>query len=273
MPTAGERTGKQERAKASLRLALGLFLPISGAITLVLLPLVLLYGQSRRETLHTRLKALVDGSSLQVQQMLRQVERDTAVTAALADRPGKGGDEPTLALLFREQVRREPRYSAMLMVNQAGDPLLEIPARSDPQPSPCLPAALKEGMGLPPGGFWLSSAQWPQRPQRPQILGLEDRTPCLLAVRPLFAGKSRRGVLLYVTNLDALLGDFDRATNRAPQEQRGFLLNGQGEVLNPIGQGQTATIPQRYPDLWSQMQRQPRGMRRDRQGLFPGSRD
>ena len=265
MPTAGERTGKQERATASLRRALGLFLPISGAITLVLLPLVLLYGQSRRETLHTRLKALVDGGSLQVQQMLRQVERDTAVTAALADRPGKAGDEPTLALLFREQVRREPRYSAMLMVNQAGDPLLVIPARSDPQPSPCLLAALKKGMGLPPGGFWLSSALWPQQPQN---LGLEDRTPCLLAVRPLFAGESRRGVLLYVTNLDALLRDFDRATNRAPQEQRGFLLNGQGEVLNPIGRGQTATIPQRYPDLWSQMQRQPRGIRRDRQGLF-----
>lgn len=265
MSTADASAETKAQATASLGRAVRLFLPISGAISLVLLPLALLYGQSRRDTLQTRLKALVDGGSLQVQQMLVQVESDTAVAAALADQRAEPRRDPTLALLFAEQVRREPRYSAVLMFNQAGEPVLQIPPGGDLQRPPCLQAALEQGMRLPPAGFWISSALWPQRPQS---LGLKGRTPCLLAVRPLFSGGSRRGVLLYVTNLAALLGDFDRATNRAPQEQRGFLLSSAGEVLNPVGRSQTTNIAQRDPALWRQIQRQPRGMRRDRQGLF-----
>lgn len=47
------------RSSALLRGSLRLFLPISGAITLVLLPMVALYEHSRRETLQVRVDALV----------------------------------------------------------------------------------------------------------------------------------------------------------------------------------------------------------------------
>lgn len=107
MSTADASAETKAQATASLGRAVRLFLPISGAISLVLLPLALLYGQSRRDTLQTRLKALVDGGSLQVQQMLVQVESDTAVAAALADQRGEPQRDPTLALLFAEQVRRD----------------------------------------------------------------------------------------------------------------------------------------------------------------------
>ena len=49
-----------------LRRSLRLFLPISGAITLVLPPMVILYEQSRRATFEGRVSALVQAATVRV---------------------------------------------------------------------------------------------------------------------------------------------------------------------------------------------------------------
>ena len=71
------------RRSALLRRSLRLFLPISGAITLVLLPMVALYEHSRRETLEERVGALAQAATLRVQSTLTEARANTGVVTTV----------------------------------------------------------------------------------------------------------------------------------------------------------------------------------------------
>ncbi|MCP9902061.1 diguanylate cyclase [Cyanobium sp. Cruz CV13-4-11] len=246
--------------------ALRLFLLTGGAITVVLLPMVLLYGHSRRETLLARLTAAQEGASLQVEQILEEVQADTAMSALLSAEIGRNSERRRhLQDLFSAQLQVYGRYGAILVFNPAGQPQLSIWRRGAPADPATLRVAVNRGLMLDREGFWLSPVYWPR-----QITstGKTAADPVLLAVRPLFSGDQRRGVVVYVTSLERVVKNFDVETSGSPVQQRGYLLNDRGQVLNPGGAAATPDFAQRFPGVWRQMQGQSRGVVWDSQGLF-----
>ena len=253
------------RFPAVLRHALLLALPISAGLTAVLLPMALLYEQARRETQQTRLEAEVHAASLQVQQILREVEADSALAATLSsDAPNLGSSRP-LRDLLAAQLREYPRYSAVLVINQVGQPVLQLSRHELAESPPQLLAGVARSLQLAPGRFCLSAAFLPAQPRVP---GQKRGQPPLLAARSLFAGGQRRGALIYAVNLTAMARDFDQTTNRLPARQRGYLLDSRGQVLNPASRLATPSFALAYPSVWRQMQRQPIGTLHTSQGLF-----
>ncbi len=71
------------RSADLLQRSLRLFLPISGAITLVLLPMVTLYEQARRRTIEARVNAQVQAARLQVQSTLLEARANTGVVTTV----------------------------------------------------------------------------------------------------------------------------------------------------------------------------------------------
>ncbi|MEB3352664.1 MAG: PAS domain S-box protein [Cyanobacteriota bacterium] len=108
----GDDQAEQQLAKGSLIDARRLLATISGAITLVLLPLALLAGPSRGEPQDNRLGALMELDTLEMRQILWEVEADTALTAGYAF----GKLEP----LITEPERANPRTSQGLVVLDNG---------------------------------------------------------------------------------------------------------------------------------------------------------
>ena len=256
-------------ARGTLRRALLLFLPIGGAITLVLLPMVLLYEQAHRDVVQARLAAEAEGATLQVQQVLEEVQGDTQLAVSwfgeLSGADRSSGRWRSLETLFRIQLQEYPRYRAVQLFGSAGQPLLQVQRNGTPVAPAGLQAAVSRGLRLAPGEFWLSPVFLDRQPQSQ---GLPAAVPSLLAVRPLFVGDQRRGVLVFVTSLGQLVANVDRATKAQPELERGYLLAASGQVLNPTAGGPALSFAARHPAVWRQMQRQPAGMLETRQGLF-----
>ena len=249
----------------TLRRGLGLFVPLAVGITLVLVPLVVLYEQSRREIVEMRLAALEEAASLQVQQILEEVEGDTGLAAALGGEVQNPERQQQLEALVAAQLREYGRYRAVLAFDTAGQLLLRVQRNGTPVRPARLQEALKRGLGLRPAELWLSPVCWPREPQ---ALEPTANPACLLAVRPLFAGGQRRGVLVYVTSLAQVVTNFDRATNGEPELERGYLLSAGGQVINPAAGGPALSFAARHPAVWAAMGRRPEGMVETRQGLF-----
>ncbi len=252
--------------RGTLGQTLRLFLLTGGAITVVLLPMVLLYVHSRRETLLARLSAAQEGASLQVEQILQEVKADTATSALLSAEFGRNSERRRqLQDLFSAQLQVYGRYGAILVFNPAGQSQLSIWRRGAPADPATLRGAVNRGLMLDREGFWLSPVYWPRQVSS---TGKTAADPVLLAVRPLFSGNQRRGVVVYVTSLERMVKDFDIETSGSPAQQRGYLLNDRGQVLNPGAAAATPNFAQRFPGVWRQMQGQSRGVVRDSEGLF-----
>jgi diguanylate cyclase (GGDEF)-like protein/PAS domain S-box-containing protein len=252
--------------RALLIRSLHLFLPIAGGITLVLLPMVALYEQSRRETLQARVVALVQAGSLRVQAVLHELHANTSVIAGmpalhelLVD-PGPPPDQRNrIVAAFRSQLQEYERFQALAVYSIAGQPLTEVSRTRHQLIASELRKAQVRAMALKPGQIWLSTVLWPGG-------GPAE----LLLSRPLFSeGGERRGVLLAVVSLAALARDFNLITNTDPSLQRGYLLNDDGRTINAAPAAAAGmNFAARYPQVWQTMQRQAMGVVDTSNGLF-----
>lgn len=249
----------------TLRQTLKLFLPASGAITVVLLPMALLYKQSQHQAVLARLAALEAAASLQVQQILAEVKGDTSLTASLSSAVQSAEQRQQLNALLTAQLQAYPRYSAIQVFGRTGEPLLQVQRNRAPVSPASLREAVRRGLRLKPDQIWLSPLFWSRHSP---AAGLPPAAPSLLAVRPLFRGEQRRGVLVFVTDLERLVRDFDLATNANPELERGYLLSARGQVINPAAGGPALSFATRYPAVWQQLQRQRKGTVEDHAGLF-----
>lgn len=249
-----------------LRPSLWMFLPISGAISLVLLPMVALYEHTRRETLQARVQGLVEAGSERVQFTLQEVAANTGVITtvpAMSELLLAASPSPPirqrLEAVFRAQLREYERLRALAVVSTEGRLLAQWSRDSSPLPKAAVAGALSRAQTLKPGQLWLSRVQWPAQD-----------APELLAARPLFSAAGKRsGLLLAVVTLTPLARDFNRITNRAPALELGYLLSDDGRTINaPPGGSTGLNFAARFPLVWQQIQRQPRGVVNTDQGLF-----
>ncbi len=249
-----------KRHSRIVRQALRILLPVSGAVTLVVLPLALLYDQSRQETLQSRLSTLGAGSLLQVQQVLEEVKADSNLAVSLARRVRRDEHWRQLSVLFKAQLQEYPRYSAIAVFARNGQPLLQVGASGTAATRSALQEGVRQGRRLAPGQLWLSPLFW------------SAGQPTLLAVRPLMAGDQRAGTLVYVASLGQVARDFDKTINNpATQHQgklRGYLLSPSGEVLNAAAGGPAVNFASRYPGPWQQLRQQPDGLVSGPDGTF-----
>ena len=249
-----------------LRRSLRLFLPISGALSLVLLPMLLLYEHGRRDVVQARVEGLVEASSGEVLNTLREVRASTGVITTLpvvpdlltTDRPSPL-QRQRVETMMRSQLREVERLRALVVFDTRGQPLAQQVRGASLPPPAALRTALSRAAGLTAGQLWISPVQWPVR-----------GAPELLVSRPLFStAAERRGVLLAVVTLEPLARDFNQITNRAPALQRGYLLSGDGRTINaPPGAAAGLDFAARFPQVWRQIQLQPRGVVNTDQGLF-----
>ncbi len=249
-----------------LRRSLRLFLPISGAITLVLLPMVALYEQSRRETLEGRVSALVQAATVRVQITLQEARANTGVLTtvpALQDLLRSGSpsieERRRMGSVFQAQLREYERLNGLAVYGTAGQLLAEVNRPAVNLPEPLRRRALAQAEALQPRQIWVSSVQWPS-----------NRPAELLMARPLFlASGQRRGVLLAVVSLAPLARDFNRITNAQSALERGFLLSGDGRTINPLPDAAAGlNFARRYPEVWQRIQREDKGVVDTGNGLF-----
>jgi diguanylate cyclase (GGDEF)-like protein/PAS domain S-box-containing protein len=243
-----------------------LVLPISAAITVVLLPMVALYEHSRRDALEGRVSALVEAATLRVQSTLHEARAATGVvTSVPALQELLAAPVPSLErrrrmeALFRAQLREYESLLTLAVDGPAGQPLAQVSRAAFQLPDAARRRALAQAAGLRPGQIWVSSVQWPA-----------DRPAEVLLARPLFSVVGeRRGTLLAVVSLALLARDFNRITNSAPSLQRGYLLSGEGRTINAGPDGAVGqNFAARYPQVWQRIQRQPRGVLDTSKGLF-----
>ncbi|MEB3165866.1 MAG: PAS domain-containing protein [Cyanobacteriota bacterium] len=259
-----------------LQRSLRLFLPISGAFTLVLLPMVALYETSRRETLQARGSSLVQAGSLRVQTTLRELRSNTGVVTrvpAMTDLLAAASSPSVLQrqrleMVLRAQLREYEHFHSLAVIGTQGELLAQANRSPQPLPAASLRRALRHGQGLQDQQIWLSPVQWSAAEKAP-------RAPELVVVRPLFSPSGpRRGVLVAVASLAPLASDFNLITNADPAVQRGYLLSSDGRTINaPPGSVAGMGFAARYPKVWSRMQRQPRGVVSSEQGLSVFLRD
>ncbi len=168
-----------------LRRALVLFLPISAAISVVLVPMALLYERSRRETLQTRVQALMEASAVRARQTFREVKSNSGVVLtvpAMTDLwSGPGPDRQALADLgkvFRSQLREYERYSSLRIYDRNGAPLLAVDqpsaAAADGANQALMPEVLAQADRLAPRQLWFRRCSGPRRPP---VLACRPRTP------------------------------------------------------------------------------------------------
>lgn len=240
-----------------LRCSLRLFLPIGGAITLVLLPMVTLYEHTHRQTIEARINALVQAATLRVQITFREAQANTGVVTtlpALQALLAAPAPSPELRrrteVVFKSQLREYPRFNSWALYGPAGQLLAQANRSPLQLPDAARRRVLAMAQTLPARQFALSPVLWPA--QGPAAL---------LLARPLFSsGGQRRGVLLAVVSLAPLARDFDYITNANPALERGFLLTSEGRAINaPPGGAAVLNFAARYPQVWQQIQRQPKG--------------
>ena len=245
---------------------LWVFLPISGAISLVLLPMVVLYEHSRREALQAQVEGLLKAGSVPVQFTLQEMAAVTGVITtvpAMSDLLLAADPSPPirqrLEAVFRTQLREDERLRAMAVFSTQGRQLALGSRDSAPLLGAAVASALERATTLKRGQLWLSNVQWS-----------DGGAPELLAARPLFSNAGKRsGLLLAVLTLAPLVRDFNRITNGNPELQRGYLLSGTGRVINaPPGGGTALNFAADLPQVWQQMQRKPQGLVKSDQGLF-----
>ncbi len=244
-----------------LRHSLRLFLPIAGALSLVLVPMVVLYEHTRRSTLEARVQATVDAGSLRVQSTLEEIVADSGVAAALLERlPGLGDRRQRQELL--NTFLRADGSNMLLAVDDATGPqaFTQVSRGAPPALGESLPAAMQRGRQLAPKQYWMSPVVWPI-----------DAPPSMLTVRPLHGPTGQRlGVLLLVTSLEPLLRDLSHSMKRASAVQRGFLVSGAGRLLSTgSSSGAQQSLAALQPGLWQAMQRQSSGsINTGGEGLF-----
>lgn len=254
------------RSADLLQRILRLFLPVSGAITLVLLPMVTLYEHTRRQTVEARVSAQVQAATLGVQTTLLEARANTGVVTtvpalqALIAAPAPSAQlRRQMEAVFKGQLREYDRFSSLAVYGSAGQLLAQVNRVPVHLPDALRRRVLAQAEALQAGQISLSPVLWPA--QGPAAL---------LLARPLFSSKEqRRGVLLAVITLAPLARDFDRITNADPALERGFLLSGEGRAVNaPPGGTASLNFAARYPQVWQQIQRQPKGVVNTDQGLF-----
>lgn len=249
-----------------LKRSLRFFLPIGGAISLVLLPMLALYEHSRRESMEARLGALVEAGSVRAQITLREASSNTGAITTLPQMNAllaAAGPSPLLRqqveMVFRSQLREYERLHALAVFNSKGQRLAIVDRDASPLPAVALVHAMPGAERLKAGQLWISPVQWPA-----------GKGPELLVGRPLFsAAGERHGVLLAVVSLAPLARDFNQITNAAPELHRGYLLSREGLTINaPPGGRQGLNFGARFPRVWQQIRRQPRGVVITDQGVF-----
>ncbi|MEB3362310.1 MAG: diguanylate cyclase [Synechococcaceae cyanobacterium] len=254
-----------------LQRTLQLFLPIGGAISLVLLPMVALDEHGRRETLQARGFSLVQAGGLRVQMSLRELRSNTGVLSsvpAMADLLATAASPPPqlrerLQAVFRAQLREYERFRALAVLGSRGEPLAQLSREPGLILARARRTALQRGLALQRGQIWISTVQWQASPGGRSL-------PELLAVRPLFSATGeRRGVLLAVVNLGPLARDFNLITNSEPTQQRGYLLSAEGQAINGLpGEAAGLAFAARYPQVWQRMLQRERGVLSTDHGLF-----
>lgn len=228
-----------------LRRGLRLFLPISAAITLVLLPMVTLVEHTRRQTLQTRLTAQAVAATTQVQSTLEEIAADSHVSALLLERRLPSGRTGPLRDVLDSVVRGYRRYRWMAVFDRSG----RLVEQASEGPRPALDAALarvvQQGDRLGPGELWLSPVLWSGTGE-----------PFLAALRSLQDRGGRRvGVLLSLSSLEPLAQDVDRGPNVAGSLERVYLLSAEGRLLNdPAGWRPGESFAARYPQVWARLQ-------------------
>lgn len=247
-----------------LRRSLRLFLPISAAITLVLLPMVALYEQTRRETLKARLTAQAVAATTQVQATLEEIAADSQVSALLLVRQLPPRHPGQLRDVLESVVKGYRRYRVMAVYDRSGRRVEQASDGPPPQLDGALAAAVQRGLRLPAGALWVSPVLWSGAGE-----------PFLAAVRSLSDGAGRRfGVLLSLSSLEPLAQDVDRGPNASGSLERAFLLSADGRLLNqPAGWRPGESFAARFPQLWARLQGRPSGLVQDRQGLFLHARE
>ena len=282
---AGERLGDRPLQRLTRRRvaarALRLFLPFGGVIALVLVPALLIGEQHRLRSLEARLVTLLESTRLQIDSAFRT---DVARSGLLAGTPllrRQVGVAPSCASsrqelddLLRRELVQEERYAAVRLF--AADGRLLAGANRNGRPiQPCSPIsselpglqqAFQAGLALQPQGIWFSPIRYPARSD---LLGLPPREPVLLVVRPVLDPLGhRRAVLVLMTRAQLLLELFNQLTNQQSELQQGFLLDGQGQLLNRAP-GQSEPFRRRFPGLWPRLQARPLGsVISPDQGLF-----
>ena len=239
---------------ALLRRSLRYFLPIAGGITLVLVPMAMLYEQSRRQTLQARVDGLLEAGSVRANATLQEALANTGVVLtvpAFRDVASTANPSPAararLAAVFRAQLREYERFSALAVLNQAGEPLVMVQRAPGVMARVDLGSGLEQARQLGRNQLWLSPVTW-RAPGQASLWG----------VRPV---EDRRSFLAAEVSLAPLARDFDRIANAAPALQRGYLLSSGGQVINqPPGMPAEFNFAARFPQLWRAMQQRDSGV-------------
>jgi PAS domain S-box-containing protein len=238
------------------------FLACSAGITLVLVPMVLISEHGRRQMVQARLEGLLQAGSNQVNFMLLEATANMGViltvqsfrTLTSAANPSPAA-RATMAAVFRSQIREYPRFAALGVVNQAGEPLVMVQRKPGPSPTVGLAGALAEARQSRPSQIWFSRVTWNAPGQA-----------TLWAIRP---AQDRKAFLVAQVSLTPLAGEFDRITNAAPTLQQGYLLTSAGQVVNqPPGMRSGAHFAARFPQVWRAIQQGGSGVVESDTGLF-----
>ena len=249
-----------------LRRSLRLFLPIGGAISLVLVPMIALYEHTRQQTVQARVEGLLTAGTVRVQFSLREARANTGVMTTLpvvldllAAASPTALQHQRVETMMHSQLREYERLQALEVVDLQNMPLVQVSRDGRQPPVSIRHDALQRSLNLKPGQLWISPVQWTQR-----------AVPELLMARPLFlADGQRRGALLTLVTLAPLAQDFNQITNSNQVLERGYLLSGDGRVVNGTAIAASGfNFATRYPQVWSAIQRQPRGVVNTDQGLF-----
>ncbi|MEA5414370.1 diguanylate cyclase [Synechococcus sp. BA-132 BA5] len=261
----------QVRPRAVLIRALRLWLPLTAATAVVMLPLVGLYENSLRQTVEARVGSLVDASVLRTDALFAEIRANSGVIARLpalndALEPGEAGvlGRKRLEAVFGVQVEEYHRYSSLRAYRPDGVLVVGVnrhgpmPARAtalgqaqDGTSKAVLSQAIRAANGLQHGNIWLSRVFWPEQPTE---LGLERRAPVLAVARPLFSAQGQRqGALVFITNLGPLFEEFDRLSNPPSKLVKGYLLDGNGLILNPTMAAAVLNFRSRFPQDWNRI--------------------
>lgn len=247
-----------------LRRGLRLFLPISAAITLVLLPMAALYEHTRRETLQARLTAQAVAATTQVQATLEEIAADSHVAGLLLERQLPPRRPAQLWDVLHSVVKGYRRYQWMAVFDASGRLVEQASDGPLPNLDGALASAARRGLRLRSGELWLSPVLW-----------AESGEPFLAAVRPLSDRSGRRfGVLLSLSSLAPLAQDVDRGPNASGSLERAYLLSAEGRLLNqPAGWRPGESFAARSPQVWARLQGASSGLVQNDQGLFLYARE
>ena len=263
------------------RRTLRLFLPLSAAAGLVLVPLILLYEQGRHQVIATRLTSELTALALEQRQLLATIRTNAGVASELAGAEGlfsesqpSGHAIQAMDRLLQAQLRNHAGYSAIALYRQPGVLLSLVRPGQQPwqnsQPAPVAGEAIRQALaispGLPLGAIWLSSIQ-------PLGLG-GSSTATVLAVQRLNDQHGNpQGTLIYANTPGSLTSDFDQILAQQRGLAEGFLVDQRGRILNQVATGTSPAFNTRFPQVWRQLQQRSSGNTLNSAGLFVFARD